>query len=79
VEKEARMAEQIVMDHSGDSRFVFDPSDITALAKAEGRFNRLIGGGYTAAVRDANGTTKVTRIFDPKAEEALFFPRLVGG
>jgi hypothetical protein len=34
--------------------------------------------GFTAAVRDA-GKATVTRSFDPKAEETLFFPRLVGG
>ena len=73
------MATQIVMDHSGDSRHVFDETDNTALALAEERFITLVGHGYTAAVRDRTGTPEVTRSFDPKAQETLFYPRLVGG
>lgn len=73
------MATQIVMDHSGDSRHTFSPSDAEALARAEQRFNELTGKGFTAAVRTGPG--EVTRIgaFDPTAEETLFFPRIVGG
>jgi len=73
------MAMQIVMDHSGDARYRFNPDDVQALAKAEERFNQLTGQGFTAAVR--NASTEVTKIssFDPKAEETVFFPRLIGG
>jgi hypothetical protein len=73
------MATQIVMDHSGDSRHTFNPADQKALLEAERRFNELMKGGYTAAVRDASGQPNVIRSFDPKAEETLFYPRLVGG
>jgi hypothetical protein len=73
------MATQIVMDHSGDTRHWFDHQDSESLLKAEVRFRQLIDLGYTAAVRNASGDPMVTRIFDPKAEETLFFPRLVGG
>ena len=73
------MATQIVMDHHGDTRHVFDENDNTALALAEERFMELVGQGYTAAVRDRTGTHQVTRSFDPKAQETLFYPRLVGG
>ncbi|EHR00217.1 hypothetical protein BST63_35470 [Bradyrhizobium canariense] len=73
------MATQIVMDHSGDSRYFFDNSGGDALAEAERRFLEFTGKGYTAAVRSS--PEEVTRIttFDPTAEETLFFPRLVGG
>ncbi|MCK1480273.1 hypothetical protein IVB27_37490 [Bradyrhizobium sp. 197] len=73
------MATQIVMDHSGDSRYFFDNSSDDALAEAERRFLEFTAKGYTAAVR--SGPEEVTRIttFDPTAEETLFFPRLVGG
>jgi hypothetical protein len=73
------MATQIVMDHSGDSRYFFDNSSGDALAEAERRFLEFTGKGYTAAVRSS--PEEVTRIttFDPTAEETLFFPRLVGG
>jgi hypothetical protein len=72
------MAVQIVMDHTGDRRDYFNTDDAQALSNAERRFKMLTDGGFTAAVRDAAGVT-VTRSFDPKAEETLFFPRLVGG
>jgi hypothetical protein len=45
------MATQIVMDHTGDTRHQFDPADAAAVAKAEARFKRLTGEGFTAATR----------------------------
>jgi hypothetical protein len=73
------MATQIVMDHTGDSRYQFDPRDVGALAEAEERFKKLTGAGFTAAVRTAAGESARMRSFDQNAEETLFFPRLVGG
>jgi hypothetical protein len=73
------MATQIVMDHTGDSRHQFDAEDREALLKAERRFRKLTGLGFTAAVRAASGDVAVTRTFDPTAKETLFYPRLVGG
>ncbi len=46
------MATQIVMDHSGDTRHIFDPKDAKALLEAERRFKELTGAGFTAAIRD---------------------------
>ena len=73
------MATQIIMDHTGDTRHVFDRNDSRSLAEAEQRFKALVADGYTAAVRERSGAAKITRSFDPRAEEALFYPRLVGG
>ena len=73
------MAIQIVMDHTGDSRHLFDPNDARELAKAERRFRELTDGGFTAAVRTGPGQISRIRSFDPSAEETVFFPRLVGG
>jgi hypothetical protein len=73
------MATQIVMDHTGDSRYNFDTEDAKAVSKAEQRFKELTLSGFTAAVRTAAGEVALTRTFDPAAEETLFFPRLVGG
>jgi hypothetical protein len=73
------MASQIVMDHTGDTRHHFDANDLEAVARAEERFRKLTGAGFTAAVRTASGDAAVTRSFDPTAEETLFFPRIVGG
>src|SRR5258707_15876532 len=74
-----RMATQIVMDHSGDTRHYFDADDTETLLKAEERFKALTSAGFTAGVRDAPPDVTVTRSFDPGAEETLFYPRLVGG
>ena len=73
------MAMQIVMDHTGDTRHCFNADDVQELAKAEKRFKKLTGMGFTAAVRTASGEVTKIRSFDPAAEETLFFPRLVGG
>jgi hypothetical protein len=73
------MATQIVMDHTGDTRHNFDAKDAKAVLKAEERFKKLTGRGFTAAVRNPSAEVTVTRTFDPNAEETLFLPRLVGG
>jgi hypothetical protein len=77
--RSAGMATQIIMDHFGDSRHEFDAEDAAALLKAEQRFNELMRGGYTAAVRSPTGDPTIVRKFDPAAKETLFYPRLVGG
>jgi hypothetical protein len=69
----------MVMDHTGDSRHVFDRNDAAALARAKERFKDLTGRGFTAAVREGEGQGRLIKAFDPVAEETLFFPRLVGG
>lgn len=73
------MPTQILMDHTGDTRHVFDPSKIEALTKAEERFKALVGKGFTPAVRDLAGDVRIARSFDPTVQEMLFYPRLVGG
>jgi hypothetical protein len=77
--EEDHMGTQIVMDHCGDTRNQFDPSDAAAVAEAAKRFNALTGAGFTASVRTGGGQSKVVRSFDPAAEETLFIPRLKGG
>jgi hypothetical protein len=76
---EFAMATQVVMDHSGDTRYDFDANSPQALQEAEERFRQLTGVGFTAATRNSSGEPVVTGRFDPAAEETLFFPRLVGG
>ena len=73
------MPTQIVMNRNGDTRHYFDANDAAALTKAEERFKELTGEGFTAAVRIKPGEVARINSFDPKAEETLFFPRLVGG
>jgi hypothetical protein len=73
------MAIQIVMNHSGDTRYSFDAKDANALSKAEERFKELTRVGFTAAVRTAPGKTELMRTFDFNVEETLLFLRLIGG
>ena len=73
------MPTQIVMNHNGDARHYFDANDPAALTKAEERFKQLTGKGFTAAVRTKPGEVTRTNSFNPKADETVFFPRLVGG
>jgi hypothetical protein len=73
------MPTQIVMDHNGDTRYHFDARNAEALAKAEERFKELTGEGFTAAVRTKPGEVIKINSFNPKADETVFFPRLVGG
>lgn len=73
------MAMQIVMDPTGDTRHELNMSDAAAVAEADRRFRQLTGTGFTAAVRTAEGRSKLIRNFDPSAEETIFFPRLQGG
>lgn len=70
---------QLVLDQSGDTRHCYDATDERSLAEAEERFRQLSKKGYTAAVRGADGSSRIVRSFEPTAEETLFFPRLVGG
>jgi hypothetical protein len=73
------MAIQIVMDRSGDSRFLFNPNDARELAEAEKRFHELTGMGFTAAIRTGPGEVSLIRSFDPSEQETVFVPRLIGG
>jgi hypothetical protein len=69
---------EIVKDHAGYAKHQFDADDIKALAATGRRLKKLTFAG-SAAVRSSSGETKVTRTFDPTAEQTLFHPRLVGG
>jgi hypothetical protein len=77
------MSVQIVMDHTGDTRHEFSPTDTAAVALAEERFRELTGLGFTPYVKvppnEQGHTSRLVRTFDPTAEETLFRPRVVGG
>lgn len=74
------MGVQIVMDRSGDTRHEFDVADASAVARAEARFNELVGKGFRAvALGKDGGTDQLVSRFDPRVEETLFIPQLQGG
>jgi hypothetical protein len=69
-----------VMDRvAGDIPHKWDATDAAAVKAAEERFKELTGLGFTAATRLPDGTTQLTRTFDPTVDETVFFPRLQGG
>jgi len=74
------MSVQIVMDGSGDTRHEFDVSDLASIALAEERFKELTGKGFQAVALGKNGGSgELIGKFDPKVEQTLFIPQLVGG
>ena len=46
----ARLRVQLIMNHSGDTRYEFDAADAQDVALAEERFRQLTGSGFRAAV-----------------------------
>ena len=56
------MAQQIVMDVTGDTRHEFDPADAAAVAEALARFKQLTDAGFTAAVRRGRGRQSLCAI-----------------
>lgn len=71
---------QIVMDHTGDTRHTFDPSNAAEVKEAMERFDDLVKNQkMVAAKRTGPGTQEQIRAFDPTAEEVVFHRHLVGG
>jgi hypothetical protein len=74
------MGVQIVMDGSGDTRHEFDVSDLTSVALAEERFEKLTGKGFRAVAQGKDGSSgELIDTFDPNVEQTLFIPQLKGG
>jgi hypothetical protein len=69
----------IVMDHTGDTRHQFDPTNEMEVLEAQTRFHERSKAGYTAAKRTGSGRSELIREFDPNVKETVLFPRLVGG
>jgi len=74
-----------IIDHTGHSTIDIDDAKangdtVLSVADAMAKFNALIGDGKTAATRKTGDASyKVTRTFDPTADETLFIPRMQGG
>jgi hypothetical protein len=74
------MAKHLVMDRTGHSVIQFDPTKTVDIKEAMERFDKLTKEGHTAATRSAGETDyKLTKAFDPTADETLFVPQLQGG
>ena len=68
------------MDRNGDTRHQFNCDDITAVALAEDRYQRLTRRGFRAVALAKDGKPgRLLDRFDLKVERTLFIPRLQGG
>jgi hypothetical protein len=70
-----------VMDSKGHSTLEFDKTDPASVKEAMEKFEELVGEQkHTAAVRNAGEADyKLTRSFDPTADETVFVPAMQGG
>lgn len=74
------MGIQIVMDHSGDTRHTFDPSNSESVLQAQQRFEELTTRGFRAVALGRNERPDALQNqFDPNVQETLFIPQLQGG
>ena len=66
-----------IMDSTGHSTEQYGAEEVSAAME---KFEKLLAGGRTAAIRKGNSREySVTRSFDPAADEVLFVPQLKGG
>lgn len=69
-----------VLDHTGDSRTIWNPENQDEVDAAKEMFNRLKRKGYLAyKVDETGGKGEQIREFDPTAGRIIMSPQLVGG
>ena len=73
--------ELAIMDHTGDTKLLWDSANKDEVDNARETFNRLTKKGYLAyAVKGKNGDRgEQVKSFDPEAERIILTPPLVGG
>lgn len=70
----------MVLDGSGDSRFMWSKDNPDEIDAAKKTFKRLKDKGYLAYKVKSDGSRgEVIREFDPTAEKIIMAPQLVGG
>lgn len=73
--------EMAVMDHTGDTKVIWDPDNADEVAAARAQFEALRKKGFAAfRVRGKDGEkgAQITA-FDPQAEKLILVPQMVGG
>lgn len=72
--------EMAVMDHTGDSKTIWDSENEDEVSVARDTFNKLRKKGY-AAFRVGSGGKKAEKMdeFDPEAGKMIMVPPLAGG
>ena len=74
------MGELRVLDVSGDTKVIWDPSNDDEVEAAEEQFDRLIDKGFTAySVKKDGSTDKKLKKFDSKLGKIIMVPQLQGG
>lgn len=74
------MHELAIMDHTGDTKLIWDPDKADEVDHARDTFNRMKKKGYMAYKVDRKGEKgEVMREFDPTAEKMILAPQMVGG
>ena len=72
--------ELAVMDHTGDTKTIWDPKNEVEVDLARATFDTLKKKGYLIYRVGTNGEKGVAMTsFDPKAEKLIAVPPIVGG
>lgn len=70
----------IVMDHTGDTKIIWDEDQAAEVDNARETFNRMKKQGYLAYSVDRKGDKgTVIKEFDPSAERLIMSKQTVGG
>lgn len=78
VEPQAR--ELVILDHTGDTKIIWDPDKADEVETARQTFDKLRKKGYMAYSVKRNGDKgEVVREFDPNVEKLILAPAMVGG
>ena len=74
------MGTMSIMDHTGDSKQMWDPNNPDEVSSARKTFNDLKAKGYTAyQVREDGKKAEIMREFDPQAGKVILSPAMAGG
>ena len=75
-----RKHELAILDHTGDTKLIWDPDKADEVETARDTFNKLKKKGYVAySVNRKGDKGEVLREFDPTAEKMILAPQMVGG
>jgi hypothetical protein len=80
IEEHEGMGVLVILDRSGDTKHIWDPTSDVEVAEMRRLFGRMIDKGYQAwsVSRKGDKDQRITT-FDSTAEKIIFAPALVGG
>lgn len=77
---ERKKSEMAIMDHTGDTKIVWDPENDVEVDHAEKTFNEFKKKGYLAYKVDKKGNSgEIMRKFDKDEEKMILTPQMKGG